>query len=213
MTRETQATLSREEENAIAGGFNDAEDQLITQEHQLAQTDETPSPRAPSERGGIRLLSVLVGVGCVMGIGAACWLLFFGEKNQTRKPTAEAKPTSTSAQPTKSEDDSLKAELAFARQRQAMEQAQQEEKGNKNPEKLAKKNVKKPVGATSATTLNQQEPFLHLHHVLALTVPLAAIARFLDKMLALGLMLPNQQEATHQAPTLKAKTHLLGGSG
>ncbi|HIK13778.1 MAG TPA: hypothetical protein IGS53_00520 [Leptolyngbyaceae cyanobacterium M33_DOE_097] len=152
MPQETQTTLSREEENAIAGGFDDAEDRLITQEHQLAQTEETPSPRAPSERGGIRLISVLVGVGCVMGIGAACWFLFFGEKTQTRKPTAEAKPTSTPAPPTKSEDDSLKAELAFARQRQAMEQAQQEEKADKNPEKLAKKNVKKTVGATSATT-------------------------------------------------------------
>jgi hypothetical protein len=146
ISQETKA-LTREEENAIAGGFDPEEDRLITQENQLAQTGEVPVPLPPSEKASVRTVSVLLITGIALAFGALIWLFFFSG-GSTKQTAAKPSPTPTPSGTSSETSDDLKAKLAFAKQQQDLEK--------EHLDKVASQKNVKPLATTSKTPVSTQ---------------------------------------------------------
>lgn len=111
--------LTREEEQALAG-FNPVTPQLISEEYRFKQDEERAIERPLSERASLRLGSVVVVVGGVLGAGSLVWFGFL----QPRAPVRSPPPPSPSPTPTPAsfnENAHLKSRLAFQDQQHQLQ--------------------------------------------------------------------------------------------
>ncbi|MGG6262805.1 hypothetical protein ACQ4M3_20545 [Leptolyngbya sp. AN03gr2] len=143
-----EESISSDDVNQIAGNYNASEDLLISKEYQLKQDEETPSARTNEQKGSIRAVTVVGGIGGAIAAGALLWFGFLAPK----PPPEEAKAPEPSPTPTASVPDQtaeLKSRLAFAEQQRQVDESR---KPAATPRPTPKSNQPNSTNRTSTTT-------------------------------------------------------------
>lgn len=132
----------------IAGGYDENEDGLISQEFQIKQDEELASQRSHSEKGGVRFLTVTGGIGGAIALTSLVWFGFLAPRSPVQKAKApEPEPTSVATPP--GQTAALKSQLAFAEQQRQLEENNKPKTGT--PEA-------KPSPGAKSTASRQAKP-------------------------------------------------------
>jgi hypothetical protein len=115
---ETEENISPEEEQELAG-YNAYTNTLISTEYLLKQDEEKAVERTLAEKPSIRLFTVILTVGGVIGFIALIWYSFLQPKYPTRQVSQTATPAPTN-ETMLDESAELKSRLAFQDQQQQL---------------------------------------------------------------------------------------------